>query len=369
MLKVGELTSLQGYKLRINMQAETSSVDINQHAPKQWVVARLSALGDVVLTTGVLEHWYKTRGWRFIVITRQGLGDIFNEHPAVDKVVSLQNSEIDFPANLATFRRLARNYSGLGLIDLHDTLRTRILGALWQGRVLRYNKLSVQRRLFLLSGNKCFEQDLLDYNVPQRYALAVDSKAPSASELVPCIFLSQTELLEAKAMLLEKQISSTAPLVAVHPYATHCQKAWPYEHWQQLLQELTALGLNWIIVGRDEVMQFKSLGEVAGGNDFTNQTTLRQTCALLSQSNMLITGDSGPMHLACAVKTPVLALFGPTTRHWGFFPSGANDRVLEAQTPGRPYSLHGQSKNKGQNCMKTISCATVLAQVKSMLKI
>ena len=336
---------------------------------KQWVVVRLSALGDVVLTTGVLEHWHKTKGWRFIILTRQGLGDIFKGHPAVDEVVNLHSHELDFPVNLGTFAKLARKYSGLGLIDLHDTLRTRLLAALWRGRVVRYNKLSVQRRFFLLSGNKCFEQDLLACNVPQRYALAVDNEVSPASKLIPRIFLSQQEKEEAKNLLQEKQLANNVPLVALHPYATHTQKAWPYEHWHQLLQELKAQGLSWIIIGRDEATQFKRLGEVAGGCDFTNQTNLRQTCALLSHASMLITADSGPMHLACAVNTPVLALFGPTTRHWGFFPSGANDRVLEAQTLGRPYSLHGQSKNKGQNCMKTISCATVLAEVKSMLKL
>ena len=363
------------------MQKNNSSASSYQNMPGQnlkylsanptekWVVTRLSALGDVVLTTGVLEYWYKTRGWRFIVITRQGLGDVFKGHPAVDEVISLQKSEIDFPTSLGVFRQLSQKYCGLGLIDLHDTLRTRILGAFWRGKVLRYNKLSIQRRAFLVTRKKCFEHELLTYNVPQRYAMAVERKAPKPDELIPRIFLSQAELAEAKAILLQKNMPSTAPLVAVHPYATHYQKAWPYERWQQLLRELNALGLNWIIVGRDEAMQFKSLKGLLGGNDFTNQTNLRQTCALLKQANLLITADSGPMHLACAVNTPVLALFGPTTRHWGFFPSGEKDRVLEAQTPGRPYSLHGQNKNKGQNCMETISCATVLAEVRNILNV
>ncbi len=345
----------------------------SQQSPRQYVVVRLSALGDVVLTTGVLEHWHKTRGWRFVVLTRPGLGSIFNGHPAVDEVLGLEKAQLDFPASLGTFRKLARNYKGLGLIDLHDNLRTRLLGAVWQGEVLRYHKLSIQRRAFLLSGHRLFEQDLLAYNVPQRYALAVDSLAPDATELVPRIFITQAEQTEAKKFLAEKHLAASAPVVALHPFATHPQKAWPYEHWRQLLSGLKALGLNWIIVGQDAASPFKQLSarELAGGGDFTNLTNLRQTCALLGQAAMLITGDSGPMHLACAVNTPVLALFGPTTRHWGFFPSGATNRVLEAQTPGRPYSLHGQAtgQNKGQNCMATISCAAVLAEVREMLKL
>lgn len=58
-------------------------------------------------------------------------------------------------------------------------------------------------------------------------------------------------------------------------------------------------------------------------HDLTNKTSLRETCALLQRAAVLITGDSGPMHLAGGVGTPVIALFGPTTRAWGFFPAGS----------------------------------------------
>lgn len=78
--------------------------------------------------------------------------------------------------------------------------------------------------------------------------------------------------------------------------------------------------------------------------DFTNRTDLRQLIALLAQADALVTGDSGPMHLASGVSTPVVALFGPTCREWGFFPTGENDRVLQAPLACRPCSLHGQNR-------------------------
>ena len=58
-------------------------------AAERWVAVRLSAMGDVVLTTGVLDFWHRKRGWRFVMVTREALAPIFKNHPAVDEVVCL----------------------------------------------------------------------------------------------------------------------------------------------------------------------------------------------------------------------------------------------------------------------------------------
>jgi ADP-heptose:LPS heptosyltransferase len=70
------------------------------------------------------------------------------------------------------------------------------------------------------------------------------------------------------------------------------------------------------------------------------------------------------MHLAAAVGTPVVALFGPTTREWGFYPSGPCDTVLEQDLDCRPCSLHGTSRcqRRGQ-CLEAVSPADVLKAI------
>ena len=137
------------------------------------VVVRLSALGDVALMTGVLEYWRRTYGWTFTVITRQAFAPVLEGHPAVRRVIGLSREDLALPRQFDVFRDLAEAHAGRRLIDLHGTMRTRLLSALWKGPVSRYAKLGLERRLFLWSKGKLFGERLRRWNVPQRYALSL----------------------------------------------------------------------------------------------------------------------------------------------------------------------------------------------------
>jgi len=63
--------------------------------------------------------------------------------------------------------------------------------------------------------------------------------------------------------------------------------------------------------------------------------------ALIKRSRALVAGDTGLMHLATAVGTPVVALFGPTVERFGFFPYHAKSVVVQRDLPCRPCSAHG----------------------------
>ena len=165
----------------------TTSSFHDASAPTEWVVIRLSALGDVALTTGVLEYWHRTRGWTFTVITREAFAPVLERHPAVCSIVGLAKEDLRFPRQLGVFRDLAEAHAGQGLLDLHGTLRTRLLSLLWKGPVKRYRKLGLERRLFLRSKGRLFRNELRLWNVPQRYALAVEATPPPRAALLPHI--------------------------------------------------------------------------------------------------------------------------------------------------------------------------------------
>jgi len=325
------------------------------------VVYRLGHLGDVALLTGVLAHWRETRGLSFVVVTRAANAPLLAGHPAVDDVVALDDAELKGSAWLREARRLAALYRKNPLIDLHSTLRSRVLSLVWRGKVVRYPKFALARRLYARTRANRFKNVLEALNVPQRYALALDETPPAPGDVAPRLFLSAAEQDAAKARLAP--LTSERPLVALHPYATHPAKQWPRSFWLGLTALLAGDGIDWVVVGRDAE-------PILPGHehDLTNATGLRETCAVIQRADLLVTADSGPMHLGTGAGTPVIGLFGPTAKSWGFFPSGPRDVVLELGMDCRPCSLHGgRPCETGHRCMTGMTPETVMQAVRNAL--
>jgi heptosyltransferase-2 len=103
-------------------------------------------------------------------------------------------------------------------------------------------------------------------------------------------------------------------------------------------------GLAVVIVGGPDDAALGAALADAGGSRVANAAGvfgLQATAALLQRSRALVSGDTGVMHMATGVGTPVVALFGPTVEAFGFFPYAGQTRVLELPLPCRPCSSQG----------------------------
>lgn len=326
---------------------------------QECLTVRLSALGDAILTTGVLAYWHRQAGLTFRVLTRPALAPVFHNHPAVSGIIEVEERDLHGWAWLSFCRGLARESGHLPLVDLHGSLRTRLLRLIWPAPTRAYPKFSLTRRLFLATRHPLPAARLRRLNVPQRYCMALDPSPARADKLIPRIFLDEGEKSMAETTL--SNLGLNRP-VAIHPYATHPAKTPAPDVWKSLVRALEARGEQTLVLGRNHHPLFPH-----SPRDLTNATDLRATSAILSRCRALITGDSGPMHLATAVDTPVIALFGPTTREWGFYPSGPRDIVHQIPCAQAPCSLHGQDACAlGNACMRDISAATLLELLDSL---
>lgn len=125
-------------------------------------------------------------------------------------------------------------------------------------------------------------------------------------------------------------------LIAIHPWTSDQVKQWPLEYFRVLTERLVKeLNVEAVIVGgkKDQSKSreiFTDFGEKVA--DLTGKISLIQLAAILKKCRLLISGDSGPVHLACAMGTPVIALFrsdiaGKSARRWG--PWGEGHIVIE----------------------------------------
>ena len=126
-----------------------------------------------------------------------------------------------------------------------------------------------------------------------------------------------------------------------------------------------------IFGGPDEVELSERVSGGIGIDAFSvaGKTGLRETAALIKRCSVFVTNDSGPMHMATAVGTPVVAIFGPTVRGFGFSPLGKSV-VVESELKCRPCTLHGSDRcPKGHfECMKKITADSVFERVKGMVR-
>jgi len=124
--------------------------------------------------------------------------------------------------------------------------------------------------------------------------------------------------------------------LAIHPWTSDPIKEWPLANFRKLIERLAReTDLKIAIIGGKEEEQ-KSIVLCSGlegrVDNFTGKTTLIELAALLKKSRLLVSADSGPVHLAACIGTPVIALFrsdmpGKSARRWG--PWGTNHSVIE----------------------------------------
>ncbi|MCM8800641.1 MAG: glycosyltransferase family 9 protein [Candidatus Omnitrophica bacterium] len=133
------------------------------------------------------------------------------------------------------------------------------------------------------------------------------------------------------------QIKDVSNLIAIHPWTSDPIKQWQIENFVELVKKISAnSNLNVIIIGGKEEEEkskqyFSSLGAKNIIN-LTGKTTLKELASLLKKCRLLVSGDSGPVHLAICVGIPVIALFrndipAKSAKRWG--PWGKGHIVIE----------------------------------------
>ncbi|OQX54352.1 MAG: hypothetical protein B5M48_01175 [Candidatus Omnitrophica bacterium 4484_213] len=127
-------------------------------------------------------------------------------------------------------------------------------------------------------------------------------------------------------------------LIAIHPWTSNSQKQWPIGNFVELADKISQWEkVKVVIIGGKEEREFSQqyfANNVKGIVNFAGEFTLGQSAALLKRCKLLVSCDSGPVHLAAAVGTPVLALFrsgipGVGAKRWG--PWGKGHIVIEKE--------------------------------------
>lgn len=337
------------------------------------LIVKLSAIGDVIHTLPSLAALRKLYPDAHITwVVEEAAADIIKNHPCLDRVlVSRRKSWLENFRNgkirrslreIRTFFQELRQQPYDLVIDFHGLFKSALIALLSGGkRKLGYDSLQELSGLFY---NEKIPEDMNKHAVDRyldfpRY-LGASLDRPEFS--LPANNAAETMIQS----VLEKHHLENKKFIAVNPVAYWETKLWDYGKFALLADAIkTKLNVDVIFTGSEKrsiekiIALMKSEAVNLGG-----KTSLPELAYLYKKAQLVITTDSGPMHLAAAVRTPVIALFGPTDpQRTG--PYGKDHTIIRTELPCSPCFLkHCRTKK----CMLEISPEQVFSVVEERLK-
>ena len=162
------------------------------------------------------------------------------------------------------------------------------------------------------------------------------------------------------------------PYIVIHPVSRWRFKCLPVQTIARVIEHLVLEGKTVVLTsGADkeekamieEILSYAPKGQVI---DLSGKTTLKELGALIVNSQMLLCVDSVPLHIASAVKTPVVALFGPSSElNWGPW-MHPQSIVLTEKMPCRPCFKEGCAGSKMSDCLFSMQVRSILSAIKQL---
>ncbi len=162
-------------------------------------------------------------------------------------------------------------------------------------------------------------------------------------------------------------LDGTRPVVVLIPGARWPTKLWPSAYFTELVERLHQEGVQILVVGDQSPTTDDPLPGREGVLDLRGKTSLPELGGILQRADLVISNDTGPMHLAAALGRRVIALMGPTDpRRTG--PYGAGHQVLSTFPPCHPCLSRSCRNPAGQICLRDLRPAEVYTAAMNMLK-
>lgn len=290
---------------------------------KNILLIQLGDIGDVVLSIPAFQAVHEKYPHATIIIAvREKAQELIQNLPCAHGVISINKDKRPFFSEIQhqyTFFSLIRRYQ----FDLVFDFRTGTRGA-----ILAF--LSGARERVSFFDPECFWRNHLftklyhlDYNLPQHvsdyYLSLLKAHGFNAHDPVPVIHVTEKMSKRAAFILERANIPPELPLVAVQPFSLWRYKEWGIDKYVQLIRQiLSAYQVSIILVGsHDEHERAQTIVDHCtkfsrSVFNLSGKTSLGELAAILKSCRLLIGSDSAGMHIAAAVETPTVIIFGPS---------------------------------------------------------
>jgi len=339
--------------------------------PKRILIIRTDRIGDVVLSTPVIKALRNSFPDSYIAfMVRPYARDIVEGNPCLDEVIIYDKDGMhkSFLSTLLFGLRMRKKRFDTAII-LHPTNRAHIV-AFIAGIP---NRIGLDRKLPALLTKALRDEKFLGQKHELEYTLDILKKiGVETSDKSLYVPIKESNVASINSKLSQKGVKDSDLLVAVHPGASCPSKRWPLEYFAGLIDRLKS---NYdicvvLVSGPDDTAWVSQLKKMVKSDiaDLSGKTSVGELAALLKRCNLFISNDSGPVHVATAVGTPNIVIFGRkqpglSPRRWA--PTGKEDIVLYKDA-GCKVCLAHNCKN-GFKCLKAITVDEVFTASKKFI--
>jgi len=344
------------------------------------LIIRLSAIGDVVHALSVIEPLRKHYpGCKITWVIEEEAADILKSYPGIDRVIvsrrkrwlrQFKSGQVMKALRQATaFVKTLRSQEYDLVLDFQGLFKSGIISFLSRGKRKIGYKNAREGSTFFYS-EKAPATDFNDHAI-KRHQVILKHLGINDSEISYESLFNVSDERAVDSLLDEAGVDRDKSLVTVHPAATWKTKIWPTEKVVELCDLLiNEFSCQVVLVGSYAEEPLLTDMAACAKNEVKNmagRTKLSELACLISKSDLLVTTDSGPMHMACAVKTPVVAVMGPTAP-WRTGPFGDEYSVVKHELSCSPCFKRTECPLEHHKCMEEISVEEVFKTCCNWLK-
>lgn len=328
---------------------------VKKNEPGKFLIIRFSSIGDIILTTPVIRNLRKKFPEATIhYLTKEKFATIVESNPYLDKVILLKDE-----LSQTTEEIKSEDYDYI--IDLHHNLRTmRIKNALPSVAFYSFNKLNIQKWIYTN-----FKINLLPQkHIVDRYMQTVEKLGVTNDELGLDYFIPEKDKIKEGDI----PFSHTHGYVAIVIGAAHNTKKLPVKKLQELVQNI-----NFPIIllgGKEDFSNGEKIAEADNVKIYNacGKFSLNESADIIRNSNLVISPDTGLMHIAAAFKKNILSVWGNTVPSFGMFPYQTQHEIFQVNKLWcRPCSKTGFAKCPLGHfkCMNKQSMDAIVSSVES----
>ena len=292
---------------------------------KKILVVRFSSVGDIVLASPAVRLLRKRfPDAQIDFVTRTEYAELVRHNHNLNFTFEY-DAATEFPGLKKLKRRIREERYEL-IVDLHNSLRSRYLRSIRNAEIITIHKRVYERTMLVK-----FKKNLYSEIVPvsERYLEPLRAFAIQNDDRGLELHIPDEILFDVSGKIASLKLNRFEKVLGLCPFAKHFTKRWPFERYAAVAAEFIKKNQGKVLVfgGATDAVENSRLVEMVGKEagperitSFVGEFSLLQTAAAMEFCDAVLTNDTGLMHVASAMKKPLVALFGSTVKEFGFFP-------------------------------------------------